>query len=889
VITAHDLTCERTCQPLGVDAEQPRLGWRLASERTGARPVAHRILVASAPSLLQPGKADLWDPGIIGPESVDVAYEGVGLRSRQRCWWTVQVIDELGGLSPWADPACFEMGLLARTDWAGAQLIAGDLAGDAQGGAPSPLLRRTFDLPAPVLSARLHITSQGDHEAWINGRRTCDHVFPQGWTEHQRRLAYRTYDVTALLREGRNAIGVELADGWFCGFIGEQRAVYGDRPALLCRLEVRTADGAEHVIASDGQWRWRTGDVLSADHYMGEVRDLRLAVDGWSTAEHEDGDWAPVAVKGVLLAELVSATWPPVRPVAAHPATPVGAVDGGWLFDVGAIVTGRVRLQLRGAEGTHVTVRHGEVLDPAGSLHTANLGAATATDVFILRDASPVHLEPSYTFHGFRYVELVAEPALAEAPEVTAVALMSDLEPTGELRCSDPLLQRLHENVRASQRGNFLDVPSDCPQRAERLGWTGDIQVFAATAAFSYDVQAFLAKWLGDLRDCQLTSGPQRGQYPIVAPLCTHWGGGPAWADAGVQVTWTLVERCGDLRAAQANEASLMAWWEFLERQHKGYVPETFDGFGDWLSLDRHDGPQEGPDERYGGTSFDLLRLAFHARAAQLLGRLAAHLGRAEREAHLGRRWRELREELRERHVDAGGLLQFSQTAASLCLVFDLLEPDERASVAAQLTASIEALGHLTTGFVGTPHLLFALSSVGRDDLAHSLLARTEPPSWLFPVVHGATTVWERWDAWHPETGLHASGMNSFNHYAYGAVGDWLYQHVGGIAPDPDRPGYRHSHLRPLPGGSLTWSDASLRTRYGLLRCSWSVEGDELQASVEVPVGCTATVHLPSSHGNEQVEVGAGSHSFTVRTSPPGAGGANAQPSPRRTALASGA
>ena len=870
-----DLRCEYQTNPLGIDVPQPRLSWKLAADGRGARQTAYQVRVADSPAALADGATGhgrLWDSGRVeSAQSVQVPYGGQPLASRQRAWWQVRVWDESGAASADSAPSWWEMALLERGDWQ-AEWIGAGLVGGPRTTVPSPYLRRTFALGQPAASARLYVTALGVYEFFINGQRVGEDVLAPGWTDYSKRVRYQVYDVAALLHGGENVLGALLGDGWYSGHVcWYDRQHYGDRPRLLAQLEIVTAAGEHLTIASDQAWRTAFGPLLESDEVMGESYDARLELDGWSAPGFDDRRWLPAERFDDTGVSLVATGGPLVRrheiikPITDPTETPRGSAR--WIYDFGQNLVGVVRLKLNGPAGATLKLRHAEVLNPDGSLYIANLRSARQTDYYTLRGGGEETYEPHFTFHGFRYVELTGWPGPTPPDAPTAVVLHSHLPSTGSFECSEPLINQLQHNIVWGQKGNFLDVPTDCPQRDERMGWTGDAQVFSRTAAFNRDVAAFFNKWQQDLADAQGADGA----FPMVAPKMAEdqRDGGPAWADAGVIVPWTMYQAYADRRLLERHYASMARFVEYLRatsrdliRCYPGY--DGFSGFGDWLSIEAD-------------TPKDLIGTAFFAHSAGLLARVAAVLGKHEDAA----RYEQLRQDVRrafvERFVTPGGLVAGqSQTAYVLALHFDLLPAKLRPLAVEALVRDIEARKrHLSTGFVGASYLLDVLSDAGQLDLAYALLFQTTWPSWLYPVLQGATTIWERWDGWTQERGFQDPNMNSFNHYAYGAVGDWLYRVVAGIQSDPARPGYQHILLRPLPGGPLTWAKASYESAYGPIHSAWKLTDTGLEWQVTVPPNATATAQVPAAPGDHvsldgqplagsAVELEPGSYQFVV-------------------------
>ena len=880
-------TCEYRTNPLGIDVIAPRFSWQLESDRRGARQTAYQILAASNPDLLKE-KADLWDSGRQDADrSVLVPYEGPPLRSRQRVYWQVKVWDERCEVSE-SEPAWFELGLLGRSDWQ-ASWVGAALRGGARTTVPVPFLRKTFRLLGAVASARLYVTALGVYECSLNGETVGEDVFTPGWTEYRKRVQYGVYDVSGLLREGDNALGAMLGDGWAVGFVGlGGRQNYADQPRLLAQLEVTLEDGSSVTVVSDEGWTHGFGPILESDMFMGEAYDARLEFPGWNTPDFDDRGWLPVKRFDDTGAALVATNGPTVRRIQelkpiSDPVDKSDLIHRRVVLDLGQNMVGRVRFRGTAPAGTTVVFRFAEVLDADGSLYITNLRGARATDVYTFKGEGEEVWEPKFTFHGFRYVELSGYPGEVTRDTVTGVVLHSEMAETGQFQTSDPTLNQLQHNIVWGQKGNFVDVPTDCPQRDERLGWTGDIQVFARTAAFNMDVAGFMTRWAGDVADAQSDAGCIPPVVPAVLPGFDD--GGPAWADAAIICPWTMYLCYGDLRILEENYGVMTRFMDFLETSSPGSIRCAPDykgwrGFGDWLSINAD-------------TPRDLIGTAFFAYDAKLMADIAQALGREDD----AQRYHGLAEKVKEAFgrrflkggegvptaspaatgrnadqadaisrgnlevVDYGPVVSEvfndtftpTQTAYVLALHFNLLPEPLRPLAVGELVADIRRRdGHLSTGFVGAPYLPHVLSYNGELDTAFALLNQTSWPSWLYSVTQGATTIWERWDGWTEERGFQDPGMNSFNHYAYGSIGAWLYEKVAGLELDPEAPGYKHFYVRPKLGGGLTSASTSLRSPYGRIETAWHLEGEALHIDVTVPANTTATVTLPASYVMER-------------------------------------
>lgn len=854
-VNITDLKFEHLRDVLGMGVAAPRLSWVTAADEDNWRQTGYviEIYLSDGALLDSTGRVSSGD-------SVLVPWPFKPLLSRERRLLRVRTWGRDDEPSNWSALVPVEVGLLQADDWE-ARFITPDWEEDITHPQPLPFLRREFDVRPGLAQARLYISALGVYEAQINGAVVGDHVLPPGWTSYHHRLRYQTHDVTGLLRQGRNAVGAILGDGWFrgrLGYHGGRRNIYGDRLALLAQLELEYADGSIQRIVTDEGWRAATGPLLSSDLYDGERFDARLERSGWSSPGHDESDWSGVRLVGRDLSTLIAPTGPPVRRIELlAPVAITRSPSGRTIVDFGQNLVGRLRIRTQGEAGRKITLRHAEVLED-GELCTRPLRFAEATDEYTLRGDGIEEWEPRFTFHGFRYAEVNGWPGALQEDDIRAVVCHSDMQRTGWFECSNPLVNRLHENVVWSMRGNFLDIPTDCPQRDERLGWTGDIQVFSPTACFLYDSAGFLASWLADLDAEQSAAG---GVVPFFVPnvMSTPVSPAAAWGDAAVIVPWVLYQRYGDKQILVNQFESMRMWVELIAGiAGEKRLWEKGIQYGDWL--DPKAPPDKPGDAR---TAPFVVATAYFARSAELLGKAAGVIGRQADEVRYSALADEIRKAFgREYVTPAGRVVSDAATAYTLALQFALLsDPAQREHAGGRLAALVRGDGyHISTGFVGTPLICDALCEVGEYEAAYRLLLQRELPSWLYPVTMGATTIWERWDSLLPDGTVNPSQMTSFNHYALGAVADWLHRTVAGLAPAA--PGYRQIDFRPHPGGDLTYARASHRTPYGIASCSWQLENGTMTIEVEVPPNTVGSVFLPGKN-DDRLEIGSGSHRWS--------------------------
>ncbi|MGC5172479.1 family 78 glycoside hydrolase catalytic domain [Microbacterium sp. DT81.1] len=826
---------------IGIDDAEPRLSWQTTNAPTGWVQAGYEI-----------EQRDRDVVSVSSPESVLVPWPFSRLSSRERHEVRVRVIGADGVVCEWGPWAVVEAGLLDDSDW------TAQPAGPADDAIPAPLLRAAFaTTDAAITRARVYATGHGLFQLEINGARVGDDELAPGWTTYESRLRYTTYDVTDLVHTGDNAIGAWLGDGWWRGYLGwgEKKALYGSQLSLLAQLEIHYADGTRQIIGTGPEWTAGTGPISSADIYNGEDYDARAFDPRWSSAGFDATGWAPVAIREPIAAALVAPDGPPVRVVETRPVQQViTSSSGRMILDFGQNLVGRLRITVTGDAGAVITLRHAEVLEH-GELAVDPLRGAKATDTYTLAGTGEESWAPRFTFHGFRYAEVTGWPGDFDAASVVAEVMHSDMERTGWFTTSDPLVQRLHENVVWGMKGNFVDIPTDCPQRDERLGWTGDLQVFAPTATYLYDSAGFLTSWLKDLAAEQRNLG---GTPMTVPAIVTGYTGPTAgWADAATVVPWTIYQAYGDVWILETQFESMAAWVdEVTAAAGEDRVWSAGFQFGDWLDPTA---PVNRPEQAQ--TYPEIVATAYFARSARIVADSAQLLSRTDDATRYGALADEVKSAFYREYVSRSGrVLSDSATAYALALVFDLIDdPAERQHAADRLAQIVAGNGYkISTGFIGTPIITDALSANGHAAVAYRLLLQTDAPSWLYTVEQGATTIWERWDSLLPDGTVNPSGMTSFNHYAFGAVADWMHRVVAGLAPAA--PGYRRIRIAPQPPRrGLTSASATLQTPYGRAGSGWELSDGQLHLSVTVPAGATAEIVLPSGATHQ---VASGSHEF---------------------------
>lgn len=863
-ITPVGLLTENQKAPIGIDNLKPHFSWQL-TEKTGRAILQQAYEIEVDTTGFTDGKSKpVWTSGkVLSGSSIYAVYGGKILKSDKSYYWRVRVWDSNGKVSDWSEPASWKMGLLSAADWKAKWISPGfnNLVNDA-----APLLRTKFALNKTVKTAIAYITSHGFYEAQINSEKVGDAYLTPGWTSYNKRLQYQAYDVTTMLKQGENAIGVSLGSGWYRSPLGPYNPrpdFFGKQLALLLQIKITFTDGTEGFIRSDENWRSSTGAIRFAEIYNGCVVDTRKEQQGWASASFYDKGWQAVKVQDYPKNLLIATYNEPVRKHETF--TPVKVITtprGEKVIDFGQNLVGWVKVNLKGHAGDSIKILHAEVLDKAGNFYTENLRAAKAQNIYILKDGDQHTFEPMFTWQGFRYIKVEGVRGELNPAGFTAVTIYSDMKATGSFSCSNPMLNQLQHNIVWGQKGNFLDVPTDCPQRDERLGWTGDAQVFSHTAAFNMDVHNFFTKWLKDVAADQYPSG----SIPFIIPdVFTNGnnevGGASGWGDVATIVPWNMYLAYGDKQILQNQYNSMKTWVAYIQKHSKNDLWATGDHFGDWLFYSVN-------NDRDGTSAITnkyLIAQCFYARSTQILANTAKVLNNKADELYYSQLLLRVKAAFLKEYVTPNGLISSdTQTAYALALEFDMLPVALRQQAAGRLAQNIARYdNHLTTGFLGTPYLCDALSKFGYADVAYKLLLQDTYPSWLYPIKQGATTIWERWDGIRTDGSFEESSMNSYNHYAYGAIGDWMYQNIAGI--QAAEPGYKKITIKPVLGGKLTWANAGYDCPYGHIESRWEITDGKLALTVIIPQNTTADIFVPDAQGKnyQKFTVGAGTYHYS--------------------------
>lgn len=864
------------------DVENPRLSWELSSKINNQVQTAYQIQVSSSAVLLASGKADLWDSGKIKSNATNqVEYAGKPLVSKNSCVWRVRSWDKNGTPGPWSVAAKWEMGLLDKNDWQ-AKWIGLDLNDLGKGKEyhlrPAPFLRKEVQFNGTIKKARLYVTALGLFEFYINGKRIGNDYFTPGWTDYNKRVYYKVYDVTADVKTGKNAIGSVLSYGWYSGYLGyallvgtpQVKDFYGNVPLLKAQLEVEYANGKKEIISTDASWKANHGPLVESDLLNGEMYNATLEFPGWNKPDFKDASWETAQVypdKADRLMEVYPGD--PIQVIQELPAKSIKAISGGkYLIDLGQNFAGLVRLKVKGKAGDTIVLRYGEMLHPDGRLMVENLRRARSTDTYILKgDPNGETWMPQFTYHGFQYVEVAGFRTKPAIDAITGIVMSSATPVAGTFETDNKMLNKLHQNIVWTQLSNYFDIPTDCPQRDEKLGWTADAQVYMKSATFNSDIAAFHTKWITDLNDAQW----QDGSFPVYAPMPNENGKAsirasdtysPGWSDAGIICPYEIYKAYADLRIIKKSWPYMEKYMDFLLAKSNGkyYFEElAFDdikgGFGDWLSIGKQ-------------TSPDMLATMYFGYCANLMAEMAEAIGEKAEAAKYQAVFEKVKSGFLKHYTDGKGKLHangaaykngygdavfdgYTQTAYANAIYFDMLPDQQIARAGNELAGLIRANGNqLSTGFLGFKPLLPALSASGQIDVAYQLMLSTEYPSLGFEVVNGSNTIWERWNSFTKEKGFeNNAGMNSFNHYAFGAVNEWMFGNMAGIKVGDA--GYRTFIIKPeIAKSGVNFVKATYRSINGKIGSSWKKEGNRLNLEITVPVNTKAEIHVPATNEN---------------------------------------
>lgn len=849
-LSVYKLRCEYLCDPMGIEDSAPRLSWQIEATGKGIEQKVYQIIVADSLENLNKDNGNLWDSGMVdSDQSIQIEYSGKKLLSYQFCFWKVRIWPVMSGAegenksnsSDWSKPAKWSMGILNRKEWQGKWISY-----PVPSVKDSPFFRKDFTVRKKVKRATLYATAKGLYEAYVNGEKVSNDVFTPGWTDYNKRLYYNTYDVTSLLNKGKNSIGSVLGEGWYKGPIGftGRMNCYGTDLKCLFNMRIEYTDGSIDCVNTDETWKTTLGPILQSTFLWGENYDARQELCSWAETKYNAAKWQSACVSDInekyrdnaskshfMLPEVFQAY--PCEPVKCTEIIKTidmwQSVPGSWIFDLGQNFAGVARLRIKAKAGTVIRMRFGEMINPDNTLYVENLRSASSTDTYICKGKGIEEWKPSFTFHGFRYVEVTGLTKKPAKSMITGIVLGSDTTSVGKFSCSDPMVNQLYSNLVWTQRANFLEVPTDCPQRDERLGWTGDAQVYIKTALFNMDVAAFFKKWLVDLEDTQMPDGAVAN----IAPATIEIGkADAAWGDAITVCPWTIYECYGDTRILKKYFPAMKKWVSYLKSTSDKLIRSKTHCFGDWLSINAE-------------TPKEVIQTAFFAHSAKLTAMTARTLKKYSEAKKYENLFLEIKEAFCNEFVSKSARIKGdTQTGYVLALHFDLLPENLKSKAVKHLVKNLHNCNnHLSTGFVGTSYLMHVLTANNQLDMAYKLLLNKTYPSWLYSVANGATTIWERWNGWKKGEGCGNANMNSFSHYAYGAVGEWMFCTLAGI--DLKTTAFKKIIIHPQPAKGITNAQAEYVSIYGKICSSWSVSKGIFKLDVSIPPNTTAEIVLP--------------------------------------------
>ena len=814
VLKPYNLRTEYVEEPLGLETKKPRFSWTLNSLRRGQYQTAYRIIVSKTMEAVEVYNGDAWDSGVVkAGNQANVEYDGEQLQSRRRYWWRVKCWDRDGAEGSWSGIAWFETALLSREEWK-ARWVGGE-----------QLLRCGFTLDGAPLKARAYVSGLGYYELRVNGVRVGDRVLDPGWTAYEKRVLYTTYDVTDLLTKGGNAVGLILGHGRFKPAWG-----YGS-PRAIMQLEVECQGGDRKCISTNALWKSSEGPIVSDDVYNGEMYDARLEKTGWDAPGYDDSGWRQCVLVDPPGGSLTSAaSCPPIRVTKTISANAMWTPEPGmYVFDFGQNFAGWVRLRAEGPRGSKVKMRYAELIDEKGMINVKPNRKAESTDVYVLKGGGVEEFEPHFTYHGFRFVEVTGFPGVPTVHSLEGHVVNSDVESVGGFACSNPLINEIHRAVVWGQLSNLMSIPTDCPQRDERDGWTGDAQLTVEEACMNFWMPGFYEKYVADMVNSQLEDGAITNTVP------EYWKSrptDPAWGMAITVIPWALYRHYGDVRILEDSYGAMVKWLSFLKsKSAEGILP--FSKYGDWCAP-CHTWPVETPGE--------LVSSWVYYHDTLTLSKIARVLGKEEDAIMYSEQAEGIREAFNRCYLKGDHYATGSQTCDVLPLALGMTPDESAEKVLSHLVKNIEMERdcHLDTGIIGTRYVLEAITKHGQAELAYRLLSQTSYPSLGYMIMEGATTLWERWER------LTGGGMNSHNHIMFGSVDTWLYSTLAGIRIDERLPVYGRILIKPHPVEDLSHAAASVKTVRGIVSSEWSRSGDGITLRVVIPTNAEAEVHVPT-------------------------------------------
>ena len=849
-VNIENLRCEYLTNPSGIDIVNPRLSWIIESSLRGERQTAFEVVVASSAEKLAINQGDLWDSGKVeSDQTTQLEYKGKPFLSGSQCFWKVRIWDGNGKVSDWSKPAFWTMGLLDSKDWSAKWIGVKDPS--LTEWARPRYLRKSFALDRTVRRATVYTTALGLYELRLNGKRVGDHLLAPEWTNYNKRVQYQTYDITNMVHAGSNTVVAILGNGWYSG--GWQKwkekltAIYGSEPLFLAQLEIEFSDGTRQTIISDESWHGTVdGPLQFAGIYEGVTYDARKEFRGWDTTGFNESKWSavttPKAGEDFKVGKLAAQRGNPIR--VTQEINPVSISEpkpGVYVYAFDQNIVGWCRFHFHGKAGETIELQHGEMRNPDGTVFLGNLTVVSKhriqLDQYTFKGNQEETFEPNFTYHGFQYVEVRGLKEKPSLENLSGVIFHSDCPEVGEFTCSDPLLNRLSKNIIWSQRGNYMGVPTDCPQRNERCGYTGDAQFFMRAAVYNMDVSAFFSRWLVDVcEEAQMPDGHFADHAPTFGP-----GDGPniGWSDAGIICPYEIYRTYGDTHIIREHYAAMKRNLDWLTRESKNFLFTGKVGNGDWLSNE-------------GGASKEVIGTAYSAFDFKLMAEMADAIGEKEDAIKFRNRQAQIAQAFSKAYIsEEGKIKQSSQSGYALAFTMGLVPPALKVKMTQCFTEEVSRFDwHPRTGFIGTPRLLPGLHLAGRDNDAYKLLLTRSAPSWLYPVSVGATTIWERWVGWDGKTPQ--GGMNSLNHYAFGAVGEYLFRMVGGISEET--PGYQRIKIAPVIREGLTWANTSYNSVHGKIATAWKINGHNLALEVTIPANTAATVFVPATDAAKVTE-----------------------------------